>query len=678
MAEIRPYDFQSVVDRIVARLKSKDSSQAWQDTFESSTGLVLAEMVASGIEHLGYYLERRVPENYLDTAIIRSSVYNLASLHGYNPARFNSASASAIMRLSGISDSQYIVPAGTPIGSTTPLTIFNDLVIPPGVSFIGNTDGSTSSQLFESTLSQVFGATLKILIDGVEVASDESSTTGKLKILSGSSIDANNSLVDFAASTITIVRVGDSEEALVYLNGEVLGTSPSGTVASPSTITLKASSLKRGAVNIAVGDDDTAYDIGLVQSIATEMPLGTIDYRSGECSVTLTPADSIVSLVSASYDQAHRFTVIQGTYTSETFEFSPDQLSIDLSPIYDTIDNTHLKIFARNTVSNQKVEYVPASGGFPLFREVDRVYQEFYTHEDLLRIQFGDNKFGRNPSLDGNQLEVSYLISLGLAGNTATNINATFEGDFPRNSINSLLLGYSIDVDKLVGGTNTDSLEQTKINAIQVFQTGKVAVRRKDYLAYAEAFAGIEKASVWAEDKISDSATRLTLRNTVRFSAINANGENIDAGGVGRSSSFIDYMQDLKQATVRIDYLNPTIIPIGLTIQVVLASGSDHSTLINLISSSLSITFHKTYFNFNARLRKSDFSRVVSSISGVEASSIVWTLSGTTPSSDFLEVADLNSAPFSMGLTEENLLSVYFKLDSVVVVDVTPEPDLVC
>jgi len=78
------YDFDDIVQQLEDRVKLSDS---WKDTYESSTGQMLIELLGYIANLTLYYIERRAEESYIDTAQNRSSIINLVKLLNYQPKR---------------------------------------------------------------------------------------------------------------------------------------------------------------------------------------------------------------------------------------------------------------------------------------------------------------------------------------------------------------------------------------------------------------------------------------------------------------------------------------------------------------------------------------------------------------------------------------------------------------
>ena len=150
---IRRYDYTSIKNRLTTLIQEKDDAQSWKDMWESSTGLIFIEMLASGEEHLGYYLERRVIENYINTAILQSSVYNLAAEKGYVPGRKLAAAANARLVFDVPVTEALVIPRGSVLDASNPVSTFDDYAVSVGNTEIGIGDGS--SAYFSATLAKM-------------------------------------------------------------------------------------------------------------------------------------------------------------------------------------------------------------------------------------------------------------------------------------------------------------------------------------------------------------------------------------------------------------------------------------------------------------------------------------------------------------------------------------------
>jgi hypothetical protein len=74
------YSFDSAVAQLVDKLKEAD---AWKDTYQSSNGQVMIDLLAYVMNLVMYSMERRAEESYLDTSRLRSSIIKLVTLLDY-------------------------------------------------------------------------------------------------------------------------------------------------------------------------------------------------------------------------------------------------------------------------------------------------------------------------------------------------------------------------------------------------------------------------------------------------------------------------------------------------------------------------------------------------------------------------------------------------------------------
>lgn len=106
------YDFEELVQELT-RLVSEQGE--WVDTYESSAGQVLIQLVSIAVDNLHYMLERRSQENFLPTARLASSVGAISNLLGYRPDRAVSARGTLSLQL--------VDGNGDPVQNTETITI---------------------------------------------------------------------------------------------------------------------------------------------------------------------------------------------------------------------------------------------------------------------------------------------------------------------------------------------------------------------------------------------------------------------------------------------------------------------------------------------------------------------------------------------------------------------------
>lgn len=138
--DLTNYEFEGLLQTITDKYRSKDGLT---DTYDSSVGQTLIQLLADTTDNLHYMLERRSQENYTSTARLVSSVRAAVSGVGYRPRRKVSSTGS--MKLELIDGDGLPVVArdniqlhyGTPIYfDNVELIIDGDYTIPAGSSEI--------------------------------------------------------------------------------------------------------------------------------------------------------------------------------------------------------------------------------------------------------------------------------------------------------------------------------------------------------------------------------------------------------------------------------------------------------------------------------------------------------------------------------------------------------------
>ncbi len=171
------YDFDDLKTELINRLKITD---AWRDTYESSTGMMIIEFFAYIGNMILYYLERRAEECYIATAQNKSSVVNLVKLIGYTPKRRVSSQGFLTFTLAAAATKIVYFPKYTTcqtVDGTLYVTDKDVSIIPPSSSVIAtgiqgrkldlsfSSDGSVSQE-FAIGDTAVENTNYSVLING--------------------------------------------------------------------------------------------------------------------------------------------------------------------------------------------------------------------------------------------------------------------------------------------------------------------------------------------------------------------------------------------------------------------------------------------------------------------------------------------------------------------------------
>lgn len=248
------YDYDDLKTELENRLKATD---AWRDTYESSTGQMLIEFYAYIANLVLFYLERRVEEGFIATAQNKSSILNLVRLINYSPKRVTSAIGTLTFSIAATDTDRIFIPQYTECQTSNAVKFLTiqDITIEPGQ--LSNSVAGIQGELIEleyagdDSLDREIGISdtlienddhtryrpfysFRVLIDGVEwtkvssfLSSDNTDTHYKLKaglddtltVIFGDDI---NGKAPESGSTIQIKYIrSDGTDGNVYETGRV-------------------------------------------------------------------------------------------------------------------------------------------------------------------------------------------------------------------------------------------------------------------------------------------------------------------------------------------------------------------------------------------------------------------------------------------------------------------------
>jgi len=145
-------DYYAIRAELITRIQ--DRIPEWTASDPADFGVALVEAFAYMGDLLSYYIDRNANENYISTAVQRSSVLNIASNYGYTPVSYRQASVT--LTYTNTSDTDYTVPAGTIVSGdvitgdtaiTIYFTVLADAFVPaqvdttPGTATVLATEG---------------------------------------------------------------------------------------------------------------------------------------------------------------------------------------------------------------------------------------------------------------------------------------------------------------------------------------------------------------------------------------------------------------------------------------------------------------------------------------------------------------------------------------------------------
>jgi hypothetical protein len=161
----------------------------------------------------------------------------------------------------------------------------------------------------------------------------------------------------------------------------------------------------------------------------------------------------------------------------------------------ENVDIDSVRVYVRDNVNevSTKNEYIRKTSIFGV-TAVDRVFYLEPYFDNLYKIDFGRDKFGRQPA-SGNVIEVEYRVTKGTEANGARNFT-------PVNNIAGFP-GQVTNDYAAINGAMSESIEDIKFFATKSIQTQERAVTRSDYeILLKQRFPSIQAISVYGGDEL--------------------------------------------------------------------------------------------------------------------------------------------------------------------------------
>lgn len=248
------YDFDSLKLDLVNRLRA---TEAWRDTYESSTGQMIIEFYAYIANMILHYLERRAEECYWDTAQNKSSIINLARLINYTPKRKISAMGALQFSISAVSTKRISIPQYTKCQTANALKFvtIRDTTIEPGqlsntvtaiqgvlveLEFAGDGSADQEYEINDTSVENDVHTqylpfyALRVIVDGVEwtkvtsfLSSDNTDTHYKLRMELDETLTVvfGNDVKGKAPETGSTIQIkyikSDGADGNVYETGQI-------------------------------------------------------------------------------------------------------------------------------------------------------------------------------------------------------------------------------------------------------------------------------------------------------------------------------------------------------------------------------------------------------------------------------------------------------------------------
>jgi hypothetical protein len=268
----------------------------------------------------------------------------------------------------------------------------------------------------------------------------------------------------------------------------------------------------------------------------------------------------------------------------------------------DSVENTHLSVYVNG-------EIWTLVSTFTSYTATSKVYRVRTELDGTITILFGDNVFGKSPSL-GDVILYSYIRSEGVNGNVYETAKITTISSAIHDELGNVVSDIAVtNGDVFVGGDDAESIEDIRYNAPRVFRTGDRAVTRDDFIAILENYGGIANANVWGENE--ESPPDYVMFNRLKLCILMQNWADPSTAFKTILSAFL-YTKSLM--TVKYEYTQAVILYAVPTMTVRIYRGYTKSQSQTNINTALA-----AQFTLGSTARLGDPKRVSTLIAAIEA-----------------------------------------------------------
>lgn len=270
-----------------------------------------------------------------------------------------------------------------------------------------------------------------------------------------------------------------------------------------------------------------------------------------------------------------------------------------------TIENTYIYVYVNNVLWTKVDSFIDStntSAHYTLRNELD----------DTVTIVFGDNVFGKSPSV-GDVVTVKYLQSSGLSSNVYTTGSITTVDSTVYDATGTVLTVTVSNTTTFLGGDDAMSDEEIRTDAPKVFATGDRLVTKEDFKVVINAYPSVGDSNAWGENE--ETPPNYNMYNQVKLCVILQNWVLPDAAF---EETLSDYLYDKSLMTVRYSYVDPVILYIVPTLYIRVTKGASISYVQSEIETVISDMFDLgTTAKLGTATREGDVTAAIEAIDGV-------------------------------------------------------------
>jgi len=551
-------DFNSLRNRLIEYTKTYFPN-TFNDFSPSSTGMLFMEMAAYVGDVLSFYVDNQIQETFIQRARQTSNVFNLAYLLGYRPKVTTAASVDI--------DFFQQLPSKTGTGGQRVPDYSYALNIPENTTIASNVDGN-----LKFIIEDAIDFTVSSSLDPTEITIYQVSNTQPEFFL----LKKTRKAISSTINTVTF------------------------TFGSPEKFTTRNINAENiiGILDIVDSDGNEYFE---VPNLAQESVFDSIKNTN--------PNDPNYS-TDSTVSNLLKLKKVQRRFTTKF------------------LDRTNLQLeFGAGTTSDNDEEIVPNPNnvGLGLPFQQDKLTTAF----SPTNFVFTDT-YGIAPS--NTTLTVRYLTGGGVTSNTPantlTNLNTNGITFVNPTSISNATLANTIFASLATnndlaadGGSDGDTIEEVRLNALGNFQNQLRTVTPQDYLVRALSmppdFGTISKAYA-APTQISDlnpGETPTVLDLYVLSQGING---SLRTASDTLKNNLRTYLSEYRMVGDSIRIKDAFIVNIGVEFDIVARPNFNNNQVLTDCITSLRTFFNGDNFEINEPILLTDINTLLSRISGVQ------------------------------------------------------------
>lgn len=364
---------------------------------------------------------------------------------------------------------------------------------------------------------------------------------------------------------------------------------------------------------------DVRFTLGTVSTEEVFIPKGTqlgtaTGGGAGDIGLFLTTENTTIPIGDLTSELV---SAVQGSSYTESFTGDGTAGQFIVLSVQE-IDLTTMEIYTGNIKWSQEETF--------LYSERDDfVYVIQTDHLGVVRVYFGDGKYGRVPSV-GETITVNYLRSAGADGNVGAEAIGLVFSDIRTVTTNSKVTNISVtNPESAAGGSDRQSLEQVKTNAPGSLAALYRPLTKYDYNSLIARLGGVQHVNVWGEQEEDPPSYENMNWATVCL---------VPTGGGLPSENLRtivrDYLLEWQPITVRVRFIDPLYIRLQVSMNVYVLPGYSQEDVRIKITDNIREFFDLENVRFGQDIRASVFYKMAMSYEEVNHCVV----------NNFIEVAD--------------------------------------